>query len=321
MYDLVRKVHTLCVHTIAAAAGLLLLCQPTQAQSAEPALPSGATCLNATVNFARYGQLNEIYPIRLTHCDGSPNLDAVEALSVLARPRRVPRPDGHRHPEEGFVATDIIRQDTGLLTRLQAIATRWPGETIVVVSGYRPRARSGSRHRHGRALDIQVTHVPLQEVVRFARSLPETGVGYYPNSLFTHIDVRDRSAFWVDLSRPGESARYVAANERESYLASPTPTDSTVASATGTATDSPEGSERSSVLANTLARLDELQSMIRSRAESGPSVAAVGTTAEPLPADEPSVTASEPEATLDDAAFNRMLARAADFAQGRVTSP
>jgi hypothetical protein len=34
-------------------------------------------------------------------------------------------------------------------------------------------------------------------------------VGYYPNSSFIHLDVRkDRSAFWIDYSGPGERSMY-----------------------------------------------------------------------------------------------------------------
>ena len=42
----------------------------------------------------------------------------------------------------------------------------------------------------------------------FARTIDETGVGYYPNSVFVHVDVRDRRAYWVDRSGPGERADY-----------------------------------------------------------------------------------------------------------------
>ncbi|HEY2513991.1 MAG TPA: hypothetical protein VGI39_24155, partial [Polyangiaceae bacterium] len=36
--------------------------------------------------------------------------------------------------------------------------------------------------------------------------------GYYPNSTFVHMDVREKSAFWIDFSRPGEPPRYNAPN-------------------------------------------------------------------------------------------------------------
>ena len=42
----------------------------------------------------------------------------------------------------------------------------------------------------------------------FCRTLRNAGCGYYPNSTFVHMDVRDTKAYWVDLSRPGEPPRY-----------------------------------------------------------------------------------------------------------------
>jgi hypothetical protein len=107
------------------------------------------------------------------------------------------------------VAPGIPRLDPGLLSRLATLARRWPNRRILIVSGVRPRARSSSRHRVGRALDVIVEGVPRRQVSEFARGLAETGVGYYPNSTFTHIDVRRRAAYWVDLSGPGERPRYV----------------------------------------------------------------------------------------------------------------
>jgi hypothetical protein len=45
------------------------------------------------------------------------------------------------------------------------------------------------------------------DVARFARDLGFVGVGVYPSSGFVHIDVRDRSYFWVDASGPGKRNR------------------------------------------------------------------------------------------------------------------
>ena len=157
--------------------------------------------------------------LRLVECDGSPALASLEELSLLARPARTDRPEpGARAvyqreapPERvaEFVHPGIRRLDPGLLVRLQAVAARFPDATLEIVSGYRPTARSGSRHRVGRALDIRVVGVDRREVAEHARGFAETGVGYYPNSTFTHIDVRDTSHHWVDLSGPGERPRYV----------------------------------------------------------------------------------------------------------------
>jgi len=149
----------------------------------------------------------------LTTCDGRPNREALDALSVLARPQGVDPPSEEeleRFAERDgrMVAPQIPRLHPGLLTRLQSVADRFPGRRIEIISGYRPRARRTSRHRHARALDIRVQGVSRAHVSEHARTLPETGVGYYPNSLFTHIDVRERSAYWVDRSGPGQSPDY-----------------------------------------------------------------------------------------------------------------
>jgi hypothetical protein len=46
----------------------------------------------------------------------------------------------------------------------------------------------------------------LFELLR--RSFADIGVGYYPNSTFVHLDVRERSTLWVDYSGPGQTPCY-----------------------------------------------------------------------------------------------------------------
>jgi hypothetical protein len=46
-----------------------------------------------------------------------------------------------------------------------------------------------------------------EDVAKFAREMGFVGVGTYPTSGFVHVDVRDRSYFWVDTSGPGRSRR------------------------------------------------------------------------------------------------------------------
>lgn len=169
-------------------------------------------CLQAPVTVARvHAGSRERRRLSLTHCDGRPHRDALDALSILARPRGVDRPSGEDRraaPDDEHVAPNIRRLHPGLLTRLQALADRWPDKRIEIVSGYRPGARRTSRHHHARALDLRVAGIPRATVSRFARTLDKTGVGYYPNSVFTHIDVRHRNAYWVDRSGPGEAPDY-----------------------------------------------------------------------------------------------------------------
>ena len=165
----------------------------------------------------------ETFTLSLTDCAGNPNPEALLKLSLLARPKGMALPedaevDAPQRPakgqpkkaREGFLARGVRKLHPGLLTRLQAIADRFPGHAIEIVSGYRPDAGRHSRHRSGEALDIRVEGIDKEEVAEFAATLAQTGVGYYPNSLFTHIDVRESSYRWVDRSGPGQSARYRA---------------------------------------------------------------------------------------------------------------
>lgn len=101
-----------------------------------------------------------------------------------------------------------------LLKRLSLVAARYPGRQINVYSGYRHRKVSRlkrSKHIEGNAIDFSVEGVSNSELRDYVmRTFDAAGVGYYPNSLFVHLDVRPQRAFWVDLSGPGESYRYVA---------------------------------------------------------------------------------------------------------------
>jgi len=97
-----------------------------------------------------------------------------------------------------------------LLQLLQAVVDHFPGHPIEIISGFRP-GEGGSRHAHARALDFRLRGVPYEELRDFARTLPHAGVGYYPNSVFVHMDVREPEeggAFWTDYSGPGETPRY-----------------------------------------------------------------------------------------------------------------
>ncbi|MCS6856628.1 MAG: DUF882 domain-containing protein, partial [Sandaracinaceae bacterium] len=68
--------------------------------------------------------------------------------------------------------------------------------------------RETSQHVHGNAIDIRIEGVPNTELRDFAKTFDRVGVGYYPRNIFVHIDVRDRNAYWVDWSRPGEPPLY-----------------------------------------------------------------------------------------------------------------
>ncbi len=98
-----------------------------------------------------------------------------------------------------------------LATLLTAIAAHFPGRTLEVVSGYRHvnRHHKDSRHTRGHAIDFRVAGVANRELFELLRrSFADVGVGYYPNSTFVHLDVRPRSAFWIDYSGPGQTPCY-----------------------------------------------------------------------------------------------------------------
>ncbi len=97
------------------------------------------------------------------------------------------------------------------LVRLIALVSdTFGGRTIRVVSGFREHSYSkGSHHPEGEALDFSVNGVPNWAVRDYLRRIENVGVGYYPNSSFVHLDVRDKSTYWIDVSEPGERPRYV----------------------------------------------------------------------------------------------------------------
>jgi uncharacterized protein YcbK (DUF882 family) len=114
-------------------------------------------------------------------------------------------PSGASHPIEGR-----------LISLLGIVSNHFGSRKIEVVSGFRPYTPTQytphSNHNHGKAVDFHVVGVPNEAVRDFCRTLKNVGCGYYPNSTFVHMDVRESSAFWIDYSKPGEPPRYNAAN-------------------------------------------------------------------------------------------------------------
>lgn len=103
----------------------------------------------------------------------------------------------------------------GRLIRLLArVSDQFGGRKIRIVSGYRERTphqhTRNSKHNLGRAVDFSIPGVP-NEVIRdyLLHTFDNVGVGYYPNSTHVHLDIRDKSTYWVDYSRPGQPPRYV----------------------------------------------------------------------------------------------------------------
>ncbi len=118
--------------------------------------------------------------------------DLDRAAHLLRDPRA-----GNEHPVEPRLLDAIYR-----------IQRKFGAQEIRVISAYRtPRANGGSNHGKGRAVDLVVPGTSDESVATFARDMGFMGVGVYPVSGFVHVDVRDRSYFWLDSSAPGKKNR------------------------------------------------------------------------------------------------------------------
>jgi hypothetical protein len=106
-------------------------------------------------------------------------------------------------------ATGEHRIDPRLIEMIAKVSDTFGGRPLRVVSGYRERSyAAASRHRTGSALDFSIPGVPNEAVRDYIRSFKNVGVGYYPNSTFVHMDVREGDTYWIDYSGPGEAPRY-----------------------------------------------------------------------------------------------------------------
>lgn len=102
----------------------------------------------------------------------------------------------------------VFPVDPRLLDLVYRIRQNFDAPLIRVISAFRaPSPGSGSKHGHGRAIDIVVPGTSDEDVAGFARGFGFVGVGTYPTSGFVHIDTRPRSYFWVDRSGPGKRRR------------------------------------------------------------------------------------------------------------------
>ncbi len=103
--------------------------------------------------------------------------------------------------------------DPKLVQLVAQVSDHFGGRNIEIISGFRPKTPTQytphSNHNVGKAIDMRIPGVPNEVLRDHCRTYKNTGVGYYPNSLFVHFDVRAKSTFWVDLSKPGEAPKYV----------------------------------------------------------------------------------------------------------------
>ncbi len=131
--------------------------------------------------------------------------------------------DAHGHIADSALKSfqNLMRQgaasfpvDPRLLALVSIVSDHFGGKTLEVVSGYRAYASTQytphSNHNLGRALDFKIDGVRNEDVWSFCRTFRNAGCGYYPNSGFVHLDVREAKASWIDRSLPGDPPQYDA---------------------------------------------------------------------------------------------------------------
>jgi len=108
--------------------------------------------------------------------------------------------------------------DGRLVILLATVSDHFGGRDVYVVSGFRPYSPGQyarhSNHNEGRAIDFSIKGISNETVRDFCRTLHNVGVGYYPNSFFVHLDVRDKNTYWVDYAAPGQAPRYHPADSK-----------------------------------------------------------------------------------------------------------
>lgn len=145
------------------------------------------------------------------------SLLVLQGLNIPDRVELTPRTDrGGFSAEDLDRAAHIMRDGAGnehpidprLLDMVYRLQAHFRAPEIRIISGYRtPRGGATSNHGKGRAMDLVVPGATDEEVAKLAREEGFAGVGIYPVSGFVHVDVRERSYFWVDTSGPGKRSR------------------------------------------------------------------------------------------------------------------
>lgn len=148
---------------------------------------------------------------------GRPKL-VLSSINGLGRVELTPLTDaGGFSPLDLDRASHLLRSSDGtehpihprLLDVAYALQRHFRAGEVRFLSGFRTPKRLGSNHGYGRALDLVIPGATDEEVAVFVRAKGFVGVGIYPTSGFVHVDVRDRSFFWVDRSGPGKPNKTV----------------------------------------------------------------------------------------------------------------
>ncbi len=142
----------------------------------------------------------------------------LSSINGMGRVELTPLTDaGGFSPVDLDRASHLLRSSDGaehpihprLLDVAYALQRHFGAGEVRFLSGFRTPKRLGSNHGYGRALDLVVPGATDEQVAAFVRAKGFVGVGIYPTSGFVHVDVRDRSFFWVDRSGPGKPNKTV----------------------------------------------------------------------------------------------------------------
>ncbi|MEA2752644.1 MAG: hypothetical protein QOI41_6787, partial [Myxococcales bacterium] len=204
---------------------LLALCAastsaPASADPAKPARPAGTTPAKRTQAVPASRSWHSATPGKTAPVDEHGRaLLVLQGLNIPDRVELTPRSDrGGFSAEDLDRAAHVMRDHSGnehpvdprLLDLVYRIQAHFHAHEIRIISGYRAplgASHATSNHGKGRAMDLVVPGASDEEVAKLAREEGFAGVGIYPVSGFVHVDVRERSYFWVDTSGPGKRSR------------------------------------------------------------------------------------------------------------------
>lgn len=200
---------------VATCAALACVTAPAHPASADPGKPAPARRAQA-VPASRGWHAATPGKTAPVDAKGRPLL-VLQGLNIPDRVELTARSDrGGFSAEDLDRAAHVMRDHSGnehpidprLLDMVYRIQTHFHAHEIRIISGYRtPHGGATSNHGKGRAMDLVVPGATDEEVAKLAREEGFAGVGIYPVSGFVHVDVRERSYFWVDTSGPGKRSR------------------------------------------------------------------------------------------------------------------